>query len=212
MARFSSLFSSPARADEVLAPAGADVALGRVTRRLTEEQVESSSVALAEMMFGRGLRSLPEGWFRAPALGVMTDELVAACPVPRPVQVAPGWAYAVVERVGAPYFVVETRALETGAWAGTLEPGGEHMVDELLSLVALARRERLTPVLVVNGSRVSPQPGSLKVRSALDRLMAAIPARVDGLVGLDERRSVFLSPFVQALAGYSQACSSQVVV
>lgn len=212
MARFSSFFSSSARADEVLAPAGDDVALGRVTRKITEDRLERGSMALAEMMFGRDLRALPEGWLRAPAMGVVTDELVAACPVPRPVQLAPGWAYAVLERVGAPYFVVETRALETGAWAGALEPGGEHMVDELLSLVEMARRERLTPVLLVNSSPGSYAPGSFRVRSALDRLLSAIPARVDSLDDMDERRAVFLSPLMQALAKYARESSQKVVL
>lgn len=207
MARFSSLFSLSARADEVLAPAGADVSLGRVASPVTEGRVAGESAALAEMMFGRGLRQLPQEWWAASALGVVTDELVAACAGSAPVQVAPGWAFAVVEQVGAPYFVVETRALEVGPWSGALAPGGEHMLDELLSVVDLARKGSMTPVLIVNSSPAVVAPASLKMRSSFERLLAAIPARVNDLVGLDDRRAVFLSPLMEALAEYIEAGS-----
>lgn len=49
-----------ARADEHEMTALEDVAVGRLIRAVDEERVASSSAALAEMMFGRQLRRMPQ--------------------------------------------------------------------------------------------------------------------------------------------------------
>lgn len=167
------------RADATESTAPGDVSVGRIIRKVDERRVAQSSAALAEMMFGRQLRRLPADWRGAAAYGVVTPALRQACSPQTLVQLAPGWAHAVAQQLDARFFVVEVRALETGVWGGALDPGGEHLFDELLALVAQAQSARVTPVLIDNGISAPGSPGSFTLRSTVHRLRAAVPARLE---------------------------------
>lgn len=191
------------RADEHEMTALEDVAVGRLIRAVDEERVASSSAALAEMMFGRQLRRMPQEWISAPVYGVVTPALVEACAPETVVQLAPGWAYAVAQECGARFFVIEIRALETGPWAGALGAGGEHLFDELLALIAQARAARITPVVLGAGSARALSPGSFTLRPAIDRLRALAPGQL--IDSSDDAYAPEASPIFVSLASYAQA-------
>lgn len=190
------------RADSGVGSAQDDVAVGRIIREVDERRVASGSLALAEMMFGRQLRRLPDSWLSSAAYGVVTNELVAACQPSPPVQLAPGWGHAVAEKLDARFFVVETRALQVGAWSGTLGAGGEHLFDELLALVAQARAARITPVLISNGTEDPAAPASFTLRSTLQRLGAVAPGSLS--TPAEDTYAPPPSPVLAALALYAQ--------
>lgn len=192
-----------ARADKHEMSALEDVVVGRLIRAVDEQKVASSSEVLAEMMFGRKLRRMPQEWRNAPVYGVVTPALVEACAPETVVQLAPGWAYAVAQECEARFFVIEVRALETGPWAGALGAGGEHLFDELLALIAQARAARVTPVVLGDGSAHAVSPGSFTLRPAIDRLLAVAPGQLSN--SSDDAYAPAASPALAALASYTQA-------
>lgn len=182
-----------------ITPSSDDVALGRVISQVDENRVAAGSQILAGMLFGRDLSALPPQWKQAQAYGVVSPALAQECAQDL-VALNPGWAYAVAPTLNASYFVVETRALVTGSWAGTLEAGGEHLFDELLALVSQARRSYATPVLIDNAPEPAGPPESFNLFSPHQRLRKAVTAHLTDLNDSDYTPS----PFLQQLLAYAQ--------
>ncbi|MFW0111567.1 hypothetical protein [Rothia sp. P4278] len=176
-----------------------EVALGRVISQVDEDRVAAGSQILAGMLFGKDLSALPPHWKQAQAYGVVSPALAQECKQ-NLVALNPGWAYAVAPTLKASYFLVETRALTQGSWAGTLEAGGEHLFDELLALISQARRSYTTPVLIDNARVPAGPPASFRLLSAHQRLRKAVTAQLTDLQGADYA----LSPFLQQLLAYTQ--------
>lgn len=207
MAGFSSFFRFTQRSlneDDTrgsITPSSDDVALGRVISQVDENRVAASSHILAGMLFGKDFSALPPLWKQASAYGVVSTGLTEHCPQDV-VALQPGWAYAVAPTLNASYFVVETRALTQGSWAGTLEAGGEHLFDELLALISQARRTLTTPVLIDNVPATAgpPAPASFNLLSTHQRLRKAVTAHLTDLTG----SGYTPSPFLQQLLAYAQ--------
>lgn len=181
-----------------ITPSSDEVALGRVISQVDENRVATGSQILAGMLFGKEFSALPQQWKQAQAYGVVSPELAQVCAQDL-VALSPGWAYAVAPTLSASYFVVETRALTQGSWAGTLEAGGEHLFDELLALISQARRSYTTPVLIDNVPAAAGPPTSFDLLSAHQRLRKAVTAHLTDLHGKDVP-----SPFLQQLLAYTQ--------
>lgn len=182
-----------------ITPSSDDVALGRVISQVDENRVAAGSQILAGMLFGKGFSALPHHWKQAQAYGIVSPALAQECHQDL-VALNPGWAYAVAPTLNASYFVVETRALIQGSWAGTLEAGGEHLFDELLALISQARRSYTTPVLIDNAPAPAGPPASFGLLSAHQRLRKAVTAHLTDLQGTDYA----LSAFLQQLLAYTQ--------
>lgn len=150
------------------------------------------------------MTKLPGWWREADACGVVSERLQNFCDTGNSfVQLEPGWGYAVAQEIDASFFVVETAALEQGAWAGTLEPGGEHLFDELLAMVKDAQRNLVTPVLIESTIPDSEAPRSFSITSTLTRLRKAIPGNIREIDKFSrDAFSPHFSPFIQTLIRY----------
>lgn len=146
---------------------------GRVARLRSGEDFAQDSRLLAELMFGRDFAGAPAGWWSAPLVGVLTDDLAGREGFSS-VQLGPGWSLGVLEQLSASFLIFEQRAFESGVWAGALEPGGEHLLDELLLLVKVAQRKHMTPLLIENADTISwlMMPGWVRLRSVVPVLTA----------------------------------------
>lgn len=163
----------PEKRSDVLVSVGRESAVGD-----SSELLEGARV-LAAVMFGKGLVRAPAAWRGAPLAGIVTpgfsgfeaagsaDSDGLWC-----VPLAPGWAHGVLEQLSPRFVVFETAAFFEGVWAGALEPGGEHLLDEILTLVSAAQERHLVPLLLVTDSR---QEGL----ASWGRLRSAVPAVVD---------------------------------
>lgn len=176
---------------------GSSVSSGRLLASFDADYALEQSRALASIMFGARLSAAPVFWWRAPLAGIVSADFIDSEVTVECVQLAPGWAAGVLEELAPRFLVIELAALYEGAWAGVLEPGGEHLFDELLALVALAQKQHVMPLLVFSSAEAQQDS------PALARLRSAVPAVVGGASPADaEHGRTAASPVVQGILAY----------
>lgn len=184
-------------------------ATGRIVKEASAEILRAEAEQVATAMFGRRLHRAPSYWFVAPCAGIVTADFAGRrfpdsadefC-----VSFAPGWGLGVLPELSPRFLVIEAKALVSGAWSGALEPGGEHLFDEVLALVELAKTQKIIPVFIDNAEGLSDQrPESFATASALEKLRSAVPAVIDAAT-VAEESSVAPSPVLQELFDYWQS-------
>ncbi|MFW0110005.1 hypothetical protein ACN081_04725 [Rothia sp. P13129] len=176
------------------------VPLGRLVHRSNEENIKRDSDSLTQMIFGQNLRHAPEWWKGATAVGIVSRELQETFSEEL-VSLSPGWSYGVLNALSPSFFVIETRAFETGLWACALSPGSEHLFDEISTLTNLSQRKLITVILIDNAELDVRPARSFTLASSLSRLRRATPGSLDSLANNDPY-AIPLSGFLSRLDQY----------
>lgn len=176
LARFLAGSSTQAAADELneTDKLVEYVPVGRIISEHSEQKIHAQSQSLARIM--DLYANLPQ---RVNAYGIMSQHFIdELSPTYSLLPLAPGWACAAAQWVESPLCIIEMRAFFSGSWFGALQPGGEHLFDEISALLSIAHSQLTTALLIDNMDEPSLAPASFQMTNAASRLRRAVPGTV----------------------------------